>query len=439
MANTQMTTRESVKMRLRNLGGSVGMGVAELARSALEEIEALEVEVASRARVERVQEAGPWKVVEHSGPYDWAIASDDFHHDVVLVVTGDFDGNAGKRSYAEEIARRLNAASASNVLCPACLGVGSVQDGRNYLRCSLCNASGELPERATENAGSTPARWPRFGKEGGFDSRAVSDGSEGLAAGKDRQSFWLIETPDGRGFYSAYAPEWPLDTARQWTYDALEAIRYCSEEQAERAAKVLDLPPYAVREHLWTTPDTEPVVPMQGDDIVKVIREAFVDVPGSSIAQRAADEIERLRKRVYILGAMNVKAQQDLAKNPGPGLNAVQLVPVVGESDGFGVHGATAPSGRTSADGAGPGAGTTDEAPKMLIPEPSKFEPPKGCTQKFIAVGVEGQYAGWVFVLHADGENWTTGAKLTDATFRMLKRRIDGEFESPAPKEQSHA
>lgn len=72
-----------------------------------------------------------------------------------------------------------------------------------------------------------------------------------------------------------------------------------------------------------------------------------------------------------------------------------------------------------------------DVEPGVACPETvaSRFKPPDGCTQKFVAVGVEGRYAGWVLVLHADGENWTTGAKLTDMTFQMLKRRIAGEFD----------
>jgi len=41
------------------------------------------------------------------------------------------------------------------------------------------------------NAGSIPARWPRFGKEklgsNPGTAQAVADGSVGLTAGKDRQ------------------------------------------------------------------------------------------------------------------------------------------------------------------------------------------------------------------------------------------------------------
>lgn len=77
--------------------------------------------------------------------------------------------------------------------------------------------------------------------------------------------------------------------------------------------------------------------------------------------------------------------------------------------------------------------GIVGEQPGVACPPETisaKFQPPPGTTQKYVAVGVEGQYAGWVFVLHADGENWTTGAKLTDMTFQMLKSRIDGAFDS---------
>lgn len=52
---------------------------------------------------------------------------------------------------------------------------------------------------------------------------------------------------------------------------------------------------------------------------------------------------------------------------------------------------------------------------------------PDGCTPKYVCVGIEGRYAGWVFVLHADGKEWTTGAKLTEMTFGMLKGHFDKE------------
>lgn len=198
--------------------------------------------------------------------------------------------------------------------------------------------------------------------------------------------------------------------------------------------------------HITDVEEVEPVVPMQGDDIVKVIREAFVDVPGSSIAQRAADEIERLRKRVYILGAMNVKAQQDLAKNPGPGLNAVQLVPVVGESDGFGVHGATAPSGRTSADGAGPGAGTTDEAPKMpvLVDGVHLRERAERMRRHILTKVVgrlcepgTGRFAGWGCSLcGGEGKGPADGTRDLEAITHEPDCMC-APLESPAPKERS--
>lgn len=103
MANTQMTTRESVKMRLRNLGGSVGMGVAELARSALEEIEALEVEVASRARVEREIDSARWRKLCGLMAFGECIISRD----------GDEDIAKGPQpfDYSDELEKWVDAAS----------------------------------------------------------------------------------------------------------------------------------------------------------------------------------------------------------------------------------------------------------------------------------------------------------------------------------------
>lgn len=53
-----------------------------------------------------IRERGPWEAVSHE---DWVgISSDDFMHDVILEVTGDFGGKEERLAYAQEIARRLN-------------------------------------------------------------------------------------------------------------------------------------------------------------------------------------------------------------------------------------------------------------------------------------------------------------------------------------------
>jgi hypothetical protein len=66
-------------------------------------------------RREDVQEVGPWKAgcsadrITHSATH-W-VDSDDFTHDVRLYITGDFGDWDAKTAYAEEIAKRLNAAA----------------------------------------------------------------------------------------------------------------------------------------------------------------------------------------------------------------------------------------------------------------------------------------------------------------------------------------
>lgn len=49
---------------------------------------------------------GPW----HASENGWMIASDDFRHDVVLKVTGDFEDDASRIAYARTLADRLNSA-----------------------------------------------------------------------------------------------------------------------------------------------------------------------------------------------------------------------------------------------------------------------------------------------------------------------------------------
>lgn len=52
-----------------------------------------------------IVERGPWTASECGR----AIESDDFTHDALLALSGDFGDDAGRKAYADEIARRLNA------------------------------------------------------------------------------------------------------------------------------------------------------------------------------------------------------------------------------------------------------------------------------------------------------------------------------------------
>lgn len=57
-----------------------------------------------------IREEGTWSVEVYPKPdgTNVYIASDDFHHDVMLRVGGDFADLNQKKAYAEEIAKRLN-------------------------------------------------------------------------------------------------------------------------------------------------------------------------------------------------------------------------------------------------------------------------------------------------------------------------------------------
>ena len=57
--------------------------------------------------VDMVKENGPWFC--YMGGNRIGVASDDFTHDVVLWVSGDFENTDQQVEYAEEIAKRLNA------------------------------------------------------------------------------------------------------------------------------------------------------------------------------------------------------------------------------------------------------------------------------------------------------------------------------------------
>ena len=59
-----------------------------------------------------IEEHGPWEVQtcpsDTPNEYKVVIQSDDFTHDVMLIVDGDFRDFEQKREYATEIAKRLN-------------------------------------------------------------------------------------------------------------------------------------------------------------------------------------------------------------------------------------------------------------------------------------------------------------------------------------------
>ncbi|BCG50280.1 hypothetical protein [Ralstonia phage RP13] len=65
-----------------------------------------EVEASTDKEEYVVVENGPWKA-GRQGLKVW-IESDDFTHDVLMVVSGDFATTDDKFKYAEEMCRRLN-------------------------------------------------------------------------------------------------------------------------------------------------------------------------------------------------------------------------------------------------------------------------------------------------------------------------------------------
>jgi hypothetical protein len=54
---------------------------------------------------DELHDKGPW-IVEKDGK---SIMSDDFTHDVVLRITGDFYRDEQRKAYAENLAKKLNA------------------------------------------------------------------------------------------------------------------------------------------------------------------------------------------------------------------------------------------------------------------------------------------------------------------------------------------
>lgn len=57
-------------------------------------------------------------------------------------------------------------------------------------------------------------------------------------------------------------------------------------------------------------------------------------------------------------------------------------------------------------------------------------EPKPGLLCGDVAISTDPRYAGWIFVRHVDGVNWTTGAKLTPETWAMLRASVPTEGES---------
>jgi hypothetical protein len=61
-----------------------------------------------------IVENGNWqpiKIDDDDADYKIGLASDDFEHDVILWVYGDFESDEQRFLYATEIAKRLNAAN----------------------------------------------------------------------------------------------------------------------------------------------------------------------------------------------------------------------------------------------------------------------------------------------------------------------------------------
>lgn len=51
---------------------------------------------------------GPWKVGNHNGKEGGSVYSDDFTHDVVLAISGDFEDDHQRIEYAKALCARLN-------------------------------------------------------------------------------------------------------------------------------------------------------------------------------------------------------------------------------------------------------------------------------------------------------------------------------------------
>lgn len=79
--------------------------------------------------------------------------------------------------------------------------------------------------------------------------------------------------------------------------------------------------------------------------------------------------------------------------------------------------------GRTGADRRQPAA---REPEGQWVPK----EPKPGLFCGDVAISTDPGYAGWIFVRHVDGVNWTTGAKLTSETWAMLRASEPAEGKS---------
>jgi len=56
----------------------------------------------------KIPDYGPWRAAIDVALDGWFVESDDFNHDVRLIVSGDFATDDDLREYANDIARRLN-------------------------------------------------------------------------------------------------------------------------------------------------------------------------------------------------------------------------------------------------------------------------------------------------------------------------------------------
>jgi hypothetical protein len=62
-------------------------------------------------KLPKSQECGPWRARTYDDRRDVYVESNDFTHDALLIVRGDFKDHAEKLRYARMIARRLNKAT----------------------------------------------------------------------------------------------------------------------------------------------------------------------------------------------------------------------------------------------------------------------------------------------------------------------------------------
>jgi hypothetical protein len=75
--------------------------------------------------------------------------------------------------------------------------------------------------------------------------------------------------------------------------------------------------------------------------------------------------------------------------------------------------------GAASGDALGRLQRRAESAKREVAELRAKMEPKEGLHVGALAISSDPRYAGWVFVRHVDGTNWTTGAKLTQETWSM--------------------